>query len=141
MQCIFYCREDVYCIKIVPSLKSLLHYCRHPLSTAKVTMQFPLASVSIALFFVPLTFASIIKTEIEAGTVQGAKCAQNDVTSFQSIPYAQPPVGSLRFAAPQAFQGKYSGSYLNATTVAPSCIQFGQAFIEHGRTSEDWLVA
>ena len=104
-------------------------------------MQYALASLSIPLFFVSLAFASIIKTETEAGTVQGAKCAQNDVTSFQAIPFAQAPVGSLRFAAPQAFLGKFNGSYLKATTPAPSCIQFGSTFVEHGQTSEDWLVA
>ena len=72
------------------------------------------------------------------GTISGLQCDGYDVNSFLSIPYAQPPVGDLRFAAPVPYNKKYSGGALNATSPAPRCIQFGDEFVGSGTTSEDW---
>jgi carboxylesterase type B len=40
---------------------------------------------------------------IKPGAINGASCADTAVNSFLSIPYAQSPVGDLRFA-PQALK-------------------------------------
>lgn len=72
------------------------------------------------------------------GTVVGGKCESSDVNYFLAIPYAEAPVGDLRFAAPQSYDKKYDGDVLNATSPAPRCIQFGNTFIEAGTASEDW---
>lgn len=38
------------------------------------------------------------------GVIQGHKAIQNpSVTEWLGVPYAQPPVGQLRFAPPQAY--------------------------------------
>ncbi|KAJ4286422.1 hypothetical protein N0V90_013121 [Kalmusia sp. IMI 367209] len=50
----------------------------------------------------------------------------------------QPPLGSLRFAAPLPYDQKFNGT-LDGTKAAPSCIQFGSAFIEPEPRSEDCL--
>ena len=71
------------------------------------------------------------------GTVVGGKCESYDVDYFLAVPYAKPPVGDLRFAAPKSY-GKYAGGRLDATTPAPRCVQFGNIFIESGTASEDW---
>lgn len=46
-----------------------------------------------------ITSLSVAKTD--AGTVSGVKNSTGDVTSFKGIPFAAPPVGDLRWKAPQ----------------------------------------
>lgn len=70
------------------------------------------------------------------GTVQGAKCPLNDVNLFLGIPYAQPPVGDLRFAPPQSYNQSFDNR--QATQQPPACSQFNVAFSERGPQSEDW---
>ena len=74
------------------------------------------------------------------GTLEGGQCSEYGYTSnaiyYSSVPYAQPPVGDLRFAPPQPFNGTYGGQY---TTLTPNCPQFGEEFIEMtAPSSEDW---
>jgi carboxylesterase type B len=76
--------------------------------------------------------------KVSNGTIQGVKCQNTNANSFLGIPYAKPPTGDLRFAAPQPYDSKYTGGTLQATKAAPSCPQFGSAFLEHGATAEDW---
>ncbi|KAI9744274.1 MAG: hypothetical protein M1818_002426 [Claussenomyces sp. TS43310] len=76
---------------------------------------------------------------VPAGTIQGTSCNTSKASAFLSVPYAQPPVGNLRFAPPQPYNGNFSGGTYQATVAAPSCIQFGTEFIESGPTSEDCL--
>lgn len=86
------------------------------------------------------TFAAAPTVTVSKGQIQGVACKNGGANSFLAIPYAQPPVGPLRFAPPQPFNGSYKGAFL-ATTAAPSCLQFGlpgSSFIPHGPQSEDW---
>lgn len=75
---------------------------------------------------------------ITNGTVQGARCPSTDVNAFLGIPYAQAPVGALRFAPPRPYNQTFAGGTLNATRPPPACIQFNAAFAEAGAQSEDW---
>jgi carboxylesterase type B len=74
---------------------------------------------------------------IKNGTIQGATCPSTTANFYGSIPFAQAPIGNLRFAAPQSYDQKYNGT-LDATKQPPSCFQFGSAFIGAGPQSEDW---
>ncbi|MFI5161311.1 MAG: carboxylesterase/lipase family protein [Sphingobacteriales bacterium] len=47
------------------------------------------------------TIASLTIAKTDAGTVSGVKNSSGDITSFKGIPFAAPPVGNLRWKAPQ----------------------------------------
>lgn len=74
--------------------------------------------------------------QLQNGTLQGAKCPSNNVNSFLGIPYAQSPVGALRFAPPLPYNQKFASQ--DATRPPPACIQFSTQFGEAGPQSEDW---
>ncbi|QRV90072.1 carbohydrate esterase family 10 protein [Ceratobasidium sp. AG-Ba] len=57
---------------------------------------------------------------------------EGDVDVFLGIPYAQPPVGNLRFRKPRP---PIPGKTVNATSFAPRCMQF----VVSNTTSEDCL--
>jgi carboxylesterase type B len=74
---------------------------------------------------------------IANGTIQGDICATTSVNFFLSIPYAKPPIGDLRFAAPQPYDNSYNGT-LQATRPAPICIQFFVDLVDTEPQTEDW---
>lgn len=77
--------------------------------------------------------------DIDAGTLQGGLCTNNPHAAyFKSIPYAQPPVGDLRFAPPQPCTQRYKSGARNSTTPSPTCIQFDSEFAVNENNSEDW---
>ena len=61
---------------------------------------------------------------IDWGTIEGVieTYAGSNVSVFYGIPYAEPPVGKLRFRLPVPLEGRYQGVY-NATTRKPACFQ------------------
>ena len=56
------------------------------------------------------------------GTVVGVTDPTTRLDTFLGIPYAQPPVGSLRFATPKALSNEPS-RVIRATTYGPVCPQ------------------
>lgn len=77
---------------------------------------------------------------VEAGTIKGGTCANGkNGIYFKGIPFAEPPVGHLRFEPPKP-HGKYHNGEFDASSPAPVCIQFGPTFAAQGPASEDWLV-
>ncbi|KAJ5390512.1 uncharacterized protein N7496_001580 [Penicillium cataractarum] len=75
---------------------------------------------------------------IDAGTLKGGKCSSGAVY-YKGVPFAEPPVGDLRFEPPKAYNKKYSNGVLNSTISAPTCIQFGNQTVPSGKKSEDCL--
>ncbi|VDB90061.1 unnamed protein product [Peniophora sp. CBMAI 1063] len=57
---------------------------------------------------------------LDKGTFVGT--SEGDVSIFRGIPYAQPPVGNLRFRPP-LLNEPYSGTTYNATSSGVACIQ------------------
>lgn len=86
---------------------------------------------------VPVT-PPAIQIDTLNGTIRGGRCRETDVDYFLSIPYAQPPIGDLRFAPPVPHTDAYDG-VLDGSVAAPACPQFGASFVEKGPQDEDWL--
>jgi Carboxylesterase family len=77
---------------------------------------------------------------IPAGTIHGTTCS-NGASAFFSIPFAVPPVGSLRWTSPQAYNQTFPANGFDATTKGAICIQFGSEFTDPGEASEDWYLS
>ena len=72
---------------------------------------------------------------IGQGALTGA--VEGDVTVFKNMPYAAPPIGELRWRAPQAAPS-WPGAR-DATAFGPTCIQTGSGPGARGPESEDCL--
>ncbi|KAK0971797.1 hypothetical protein LTR54_017707 [Friedmanniomyces endolithicus] len=73
------------------------------------------------LSLMPSTLASLANSKIAItnGTVQGLPANGAGIKTFLGIPFAAPPIGSLRWQSPQPATA-FSGIY-NATAFGPSC--------------------
>ena len=96
------------------------------------------------LFIVSLCVSCItvnsVSINVTNGTIIGTQCSNpfTAVTAYLGIPYAQPPVGNLRWRAPLSYNTSYPNGTLNATIFSPSCYQFGNFAQELPPYSEDW---
>ncbi|CAL5865911.1 uncharacterized protein PFLUO_LOCUS117 [Penicillium psychrofluorescens] len=62
-----------------------------------------------------------------------------DAVFYKAIPFAEPPIGELRFEPPKAYNKQYPNGQLDATKAPASCIQFGAEFDATGTILEDCL--
>lgn len=96
---------------------------------------------TLATTTTPSSLTSKTNVTLPCGTVNvtGITSHLTNVTSFRSIPFAEPPVGSLRFAPPQTYVYA-NNSVVDATQQGPACIQIptGSLAGTHG-ISEDCL--
>lgn len=69
---------------------------------------------------VPAGAAPVVTVQAEGAIVGGLASADGNIASFLGIPFAAPPVGAMRWQAPepQALSGK-----VDATRYAPACMQ------------------
>ena len=108
-------------------------FALHPLTTRSISAESVLPS---ATSLPPRRL--LVKTE--NGILSGA--FENGMTVFRGIPFAAPPVGSLRWREPQPVQG-WEG-VRQATTYGNACLQpkgmaVGEALGDPGSMSEDCL--
>lgn len=82
--------------------------------------QFALLSLSLLAADVMCSLQSDLLVQTTAGLVQG-HISPAGIREWQGIPYAQPPVGDLRFEYPLAAKS-FDGVY-NANYIAPACPQ------------------
>ena len=89
----------------------------------------------ILLPCISFAFAASSPTAVvKNGTLQGRYSPEWDQDFFLGIPYAQPPLGQLRFKWPQSLNSSYDG-VREATQNGYSCYQYGSNF----NLSEDCL--
>lgn len=65
---------------------------------------------------------------IKNGTVEGKHVASLNQDLFLGIPFAQPPVGDLRFQNPQSINTSWP-EIKNATEYGPSCVGYGVSLL------------
>jgi hypothetical protein len=95
-----------------------------------------------AMFIVASSLAfigALPSVTIPAGTLKGKSCP-NGASAFLSVPFAVPPVGDLRWTAPQVYNETFPAGGYDATKSGPLCIQFGgKEFVESdAQPLEDW---
>jgi len=91
-----------------------------------------------AVLFLPRADAEIHEVNVTGGRVAGVSA--NGIVSFKGIPFAAPPVGELRWKAPQSVR-PWTG-VKQASTFGPSCMQdpnFAKIFGAPPAISEDCL--
>lgn len=80
------------------------------------------------------------KVKVESGTLQGTANADQSVRIFKNIPFAAPPLGDLRWKAPQP--AKSWDGVRAADKFGSACAQtdvFGDIFFRDAQPSEDCL--
>lgn len=93
-------------------------------------MQSPLSLSLTVLLCIVVILAAAVHADPDSGPVvntqygrvRGVRLSDANVNKFSGIPYAAPPVGSLRFEAPQD-PTPWHGNTLDATLPGKACIQ------------------
>ena len=99
-----------------------------------------LAMAGLALGLSTTMLADSLTVKTEQGKVHGKAINDGKVKAFMGLPYAAPPVGELRWKAPQPVT-KWKGE-LDATKYGSHCAQgrvFDDMVFEDGGESEDCL--
>ena len=91
---------------------------------------------SWAVLASPLSQEDPIATVLN-GTYQGRRLAEYNQEVFLGIPFAQPPVGELRFRNPQSVNESWYGTR-DASNYGPFCIGYGPSQLGYN-ISEDCL--
>jgi para-nitrobenzyl esterase len=96
------------------------------------------ALAAASVWFAPAAGAQVRDVDVTGGKVSGV--VSNGITSFKGIPFAAPPVGALRWKAPQAVS-PWTGMK-QATEYGASCMQdpnFAKIFGTAAPIAEDCL--
>ena len=105
-------------------------YCRRLRTTGALLVTVVLASVA----------KGADQVKIDSGIVEGAVNSDSSVRIFRGIPFATPPVGNLRWQAPQPVQP--CTGVRKAVDFGPRCVQgrvFGDIVFRSSEMSEDCL--
>ncbi|XP_070823078.1 thyroglobulin [Chaetodon trifascialis] len=129
-RCVFYPDTTACGLSSAPSSSS-------PSSSCRLVIREPAPQVYLRTEWLP----SVTSISIPGhGTLQGVAMEtalgldRKAVTQFLGVPYARPPIGSLRFEAAQP--ADWTGPW-DATKPRPSCVQPGD--VESSASSEDCL--
>jgi para-nitrobenzyl esterase len=99
-----------------------------------------LALAALLLGFSRISYADPLKVKTEQGKVQGKTINDGKVSAFLGLPYAAPPVGDLRWKAPEP-AAKWKGTR-DATKFGAHCSQgrvFDDMIFQDSGPSEDCL--
>jgi para-nitrobenzyl esterase len=103
----------------------------------RIATKLAISSVIGASFAVSAALAQDMPRTIDGGKVSGVPGRDPSVLVFKGIPYGAPPVGNLRWRAPQPVK-PWSGVKV-ATEVGPACVGRNFGSIPAGGMSENCL--
>lgn len=109
----------------------------HTTRINKLVTKLAISSVIGASFSASLGLAQDRPRAIDGGTVSGVPGRDSSVLVFKGIPYGAPPVGELRWRAPEPVK-PWSGVRV-ASEVGPACVGRNFGSIPLGGMSEDCL--
>ena len=111
-----------------------------PLPRASAVLAFAMAALwalLVALFCVLDSSVAAPTAKTKNGTYQGFHLASYNQDLFLGIPYAQPPLGSLRLTNPQSLNSSFNDTK-SAAAYFPECVGYGGDDIGY-HVSEDCL--
>ncbi len=91
--------------------------------------------LALATFTSAAALSQVREAQVAGGRVAGSE--SNGIVAFKGIPFAAPPVGALRWKAPQTVR-PWKG-VKQATTFAPACLQASSPYAPVASMSEDCL--
>jgi para-nitrobenzyl esterase len=100
--------------------------------------RFAALAIAVLAFAVPVWAADQVK--VEGGTIEGTSGDEATVRIFRGVPFAAPPVGDLRWKAPQPVQAW--AEVRKATEFGARCMQspvFSDMVFRDPGPSEDCL--
>src|SRR5450631_1201792 len=103
-------------------------------------MKFPYIHIALSLAISLQVLAESDRVKTSHGILEGTGRQATGVREFKGVPFAQPPVGSLRWKAPQPVEN-WSG-VRQANQFGPRCMQqplFGDMGFRSNGMSEDCL--
>ena len=95
-----------------------------------------LALLAAVAFIVRPAHAIGETVALPSGNLQGMSVMSGTVVQFLGVPFAQPPVGDLRWRGP--LQEKPWRGTLQAQQIKPACMQHNESSWYPQPVSEDW---
>lgn len=93
-------------------------------SSSVLTAPGLLLTLALVFFFLlPTVLAQDLLATLDYGTFQGAYDSTYNISYWQKIPFAQPPLGPLRFRGPQPPAPLANGTVYNSTQAFDMCVQ------------------
>jgi carboxylesterase type B len=86
----------------------------------------------------PASYPTTPKATIKNGTVIGVHSAEYNQDYFLGVPFAQPPIGPLRFRTPRSINTSWNEP-LQATEYPAACVGYGSDDWPYASLSEDCL--
>lgn len=92
-------------------------------SSVPIAPRLLLTLALIFFFLLPTVLAQDLLATLDYGSFQGAYDSAYNISYWQKIPFAQPPLGPLRFRGPQPPSTLPNGTVYNSTQTFDMCVQ------------------